>query len=118
MSRERSFSGDYGNNRTRSTSNSRSRSESIASTNMDRIRCYNCREYDHFVRDCPTSREEREIEKLQQMLNLEEDHTHLSTNTQNSPAENPMSRSFKFMNGRDGTTTFLPLDSKIAGQIN
>ena len=22
------------------------------------------------------------------------------------------------MNGRDGTTTFLPLDSKIGGQIN
>ena len=26
----------------------------------DRIRCYNCRQYDHFTRDCPTSREERE----------------------------------------------------------
>ena len=24
-----------------------------------RIRCYICREYDHFTRDCPTSREER-----------------------------------------------------------
>ena len=33
--------------------------------------CYNCREYDHFVRDCPTSREERELEQLQQILNLE-----------------------------------------------
>ena len=29
-----------------------------ASTNRDRIRCYACREYDHFVRDCPNSREE------------------------------------------------------------
>ena len=54
----------YGGNRTRSTSNSRSRSGSRASTNRDRIRCYNCREYDHFVRDCPTSREEREIKQL------------------------------------------------------
>ena len=26
----------------------------------DGIRCYNCREYDHFARDCPTSREERD----------------------------------------------------------
>ena len=30
----------------------------------DRIRCYMCREYDHFTRDCPTSREEKEIEQL------------------------------------------------------
>ena len=52
-SRERSFSGNYGGNRTRSTSNSRSRSGSRASTNRDRIRCYNCREYDHFAGDCP-----------------------------------------------------------------
>ena len=35
-----------------------------ASTNRDRIRCYKCREYDHLVRDCPTSREERNIEQL------------------------------------------------------
>ena len=27
-------------------------------------------EYDHFMWDCPTSREEKEIEQLQQMLNL------------------------------------------------
>ena len=27
--------------------------DSGASTNRDRIRCYNCREYDHFARDCP-----------------------------------------------------------------
>ena len=41
----------------RSASSSRSSSGSRASTNRDRIRCYNCREYDHFARDCPTSRE-------------------------------------------------------------
>ena len=41
---ERSFSGNYGGDRTRSTSNSRLRSGSRASTNRDRIRCYNCRE--------------------------------------------------------------------------
>ena len=38
--------------------------------NRDRIHCYKCREYDHFTRDCPSSREEKEIEKLQQILNL------------------------------------------------
>ena len=37
----------------------RSRSGSRASTNRDRIRCYACREYDHFARNCPTSREEK-----------------------------------------------------------
>ena len=27
-----------------------------------------CREYNYFTRDCPTSREEREVEQLQRML--------------------------------------------------
>ena len=88
-SRERSFSRNYNNNRTRSTSNSRLRSGSRASRNRDRIRCYKCREYNHFMRDCPTSREKREIEQLQEMLNLEESQTSLLTNAQNSPAESP-----------------------------
>ena len=39
--------------------------------NRDRIHCYKCRKYDHFARDCPMSREEKETEQLQQMLNLE-----------------------------------------------
>ena len=49
-----------------------SRSGSRANTNRDRIRCYTCREYDHFPRDCPNSREERNLQQLQQMLNMEE----------------------------------------------
>ena len=48
------------------------RSGTRANTNRDRIRCYKCREYDHFVGDCPNSREERDLEQLQQMLNMEE----------------------------------------------
>ena len=60
---ERSVSGNYSSNRTRSMSDSQSRSGSRASTNKDRIRCYNCREYDHFARDCPTSREERDMDQ-------------------------------------------------------
>ena len=88
-SRERTFSRNYGNNRDRSSSNSRSSSGSRASTNKDRIRCYNCREYDHFVRDCPSSREERDQEQLQQMLNLEaKEQTHLVTSRQGSPIQN------------------------------
>ena len=88
-SRERSFSGNYSSSRDRSSSSSRSRSGFRASTNMDRIRYYNCREYDHFTRDCPTSREERDLEHLQQMLNLEEEEQiHLLTYRQSSPTEN------------------------------
>ena len=118
-SRERSFSGNYGGNRARSASNSRSRSGSRASTNRDRTRCYNCREYDHFARDCPNSREERDIDQLQQMLNLkEEEQTHLLMGTQSNPVENPRTSPLKLMNGRDGTTTFLPHDTKIGGQLN
>ena len=71
MSRERLFSRGYNNNRNRSTSNSRSMSGSRASMNRDRIRCYKCREYDHFTKECPTFGEEKEIEQLQQMLNLD-----------------------------------------------
>ena len=71
-SRGRSFSRNNNNKRghDRSISNSRSRSGSRASTNRDRIRCYKCREYDYFTKDCPTSKEEREREQLEQMLNL------------------------------------------------
>ena len=71
--RERNFTRNYNNSRDRSSSNSRSRSGSRASTNRDRIRCYACREYDHFMRDCTNSREERNLEQLQQMLNMEEE---------------------------------------------
>ena len=62
-------------------SNSRLRSGSKASTNKGLDKYYNCREYYHFARDCPTSREERDIDQLQQMFNLEEEEqTHLLNN--------------------------------------
>ena len=87
--RQRPFSGNYSGNRARSTSSSRSRSGSRASTNRDRIRCYGCREYDHFVRDCPTSREERDLEQLH-MLNLEEEEqAYQSSSRHSSPMGEP-----------------------------
>ena len=114
--RERTFSRNYGNNRDRISSNSRSRSGSRSNTNRDRIRCYNCREYDHFVRHCPNSREERDSEKLQQMLNMEaEEQIPLLTNRQDSPAENNRSPLNLWMGGM-APSAFLPLDSRTVGQ--
>ena len=46
-----SYSGNIRRN-DRNSSSSRSRSGSRVSTNRDRIRCYKCREYDHFVKRC------------------------------------------------------------------
>ena len=46
-------------------SSRRSRSVSGASANRDKIRCYKCREYDHFAPDCPTSNTEKESEQIQ-----------------------------------------------------
>ena len=65
--------------RNRSTSNSGSRSGSRAVTKRDRLKCYKCREYGHFLRDCPSSREQKEIEQLQQRLILEDEQTLLTS---------------------------------------
>ena len=66
------FTRNYSSSKNRSPGNGISRSGSKANTNRGRIRCYNCREYDHFARDCPNSRErERELKRLQQMLDME-----------------------------------------------
>ena len=49
----------YNNNNNRQNGNSRlrsrsrSRSNSRIRTNRDRIRCYKCREHDHFADECP-----------------------------------------------------------------
>ena len=77
--------------RDRSSSNDRSRTWSRASTNRDRIRCYACREYDHFARDCPNSREERDLEQLQHMLNMEEqDHRSPSMYSSDEDCRSPL----------------------------
>ena len=87
--RERTLTRSYG--RDRSSSNDRSRSGSRASINMDRIRCYMCREYDHFARDCPNSRGERDLEQLQHILNMEEqEHRSLSTPSSDEDYRSPL----------------------------
>ena len=94
-SRERSFSRNFNSNRNnRSTSNSSFRLGSRASTNRDRIRCYKCREYDHFAKDCPTSREARELEQLQQMLNIDNEQWPLKPLVMNTH-DNPNSMSLE-----------------------
>ena len=87
--RERTFVGNY--RRDRSSSNDRSRSGSRTSMVTDRIRCYACREYDHFVRNCPNSREERDLEQLHHMLNVDEqDHRSLSTCSSDEDCRSPL----------------------------
>ena len=39
----------------RSRTESRCRPVSRVSTNRDKIKCYKCREYDHFARKCPNA---------------------------------------------------------------
>ena len=88
-SRERVLTRSYG--RDRCSSNDRSRSGSRDSTNRDRIRCYMCREYDHFLRDHPNCREERDLEQLQHMLNMEkQDHRSLSTPSSGEDYRSPL----------------------------
>ena len=58
---------------------------------MNRIRCYVCREYDHFARDCANSREKRDLEQFQHMLNMEEqDHRSLSTPSLDEDYRSPL----------------------------
>ena len=47
------------------------------STSRDKIRCYTCRKYDSFAKDCLTTKEERETNQTQQMFNLDEEQTSL-----------------------------------------
>ena len=48
------------NNRRRD--DSRSQSDSWVSTNRDHVRCYQCREYDHFVSECPNTPTDEETD--------------------------------------------------------
>ena len=74
-SRERWLPGERRN--VRSISNNRSRSGLTACTIRDRIRCYKFGEYDHFTKDCPTNKIEKEIDQIQQLYNMDEEQTPL-----------------------------------------
>ena len=67
-SRDRTYPGNTGRN---GRSSSRSRSGSRASTNRDN------REYNHFAKDCPTTKVEKETDQIQQIFNLDEEKTSL-----------------------------------------
>ena len=41
---------------------SRSRSNSRVSNNHDHVRCYRCREYDHFASECPNTPTDEETD--------------------------------------------------------
>ena len=94
------------------SSSSRSRSGLRASNNRDRITCFKCREYDHFVKDCPNSQTEKEPELIQQTYNLDENQRALKflaadmydnlirTNSDDAIADHLNCKS------KDGTTTF------------
>ena len=45
----------------------------------DRIRCFECMEYNHFAGDCSTKQASREAEQIKQMFNMDEDQTLLQT---------------------------------------
>ena len=49
------------------------------STNRDRIRRFECTEYNHFVRECLTRQENRKIEQIQQMFSLGDEQTAIQT---------------------------------------
>ena len=86
--RNRSFERQSRNRRnSRSMSNGRSRSGSRANTNRDRIRCFKCREYDHFARECPTRQASIKTEQMQQMFNMDEDQTTLQTQLKGTEEE-------------------------------
>ena len=78
---------DRSRRKDRSVSNGRSRSGSRANINRDRIRCFECREYDHFARKCLTRQEKREIEQIQQMFNLDNKQTSLQTSLMDTDDE-------------------------------
>ena len=70
-SQSRSRNENYGNDQFRGRSRdrnqrrreeSRSRSNSRVSTNWDHVRCYRCREYDHFAAECPNTPTDEETD--------------------------------------------------------
>ena len=91
--------------RSRSDSSSRSRSNLRVSTNRDKVRCFKCREYDHFANECPNlviEDSDRESDSARQAsLQILADSDRFRSGT-----------IFKHMKGRNGSTSFLLLHKK------
>ena len=89
----------------RSDSSSRSRSNLRVNTNRDRVRCFKCREYDQFANECPNlvmEDSDRKIDSARQAsLQILADSDRFGSGT-----------IFKHMKGRNGSTSFLPLNKK------
>ena len=65
-SRERQYSSNF--RRNDQSSSSTSRSGLRASPNRDRIRCFKCKDYDHFAKDCLNSDVEKSQNKYSKFL--------------------------------------------------
>ena len=121
-SRERQYQGSIRKNDRGSSS--RSRSESGVSINRDRTRHYKFREYNHFAKDCSTIKIE-ETNQIQQIFNLDKMQASLkplATDTYDSLncvgfIRGNKIRIFKLIEGKNGLTTFLPLNTNIGGHI-
>ena len=93
---------------------SRSRSNSRVSTNHDHVRCYRCREYDHFASECPNIPTDEEPDyddagpaSLQMLV---QNYYPIDSGGR--------SRVFKLVKGKNGTTSFLPSKEKTGGKVN
>ena len=70
------------------------------------------------MRDCPTSIERKRNRTIAANAQSgRRPNLPINKYTEQSSRKS-QSKSFKLMNGREGTTAFLPIDSKIGGQIN
>ena len=83
-------------------------------TNRDRSRCYRCGEYDHFAQECPNTSMDDE------MGHSDSEKASLQILTQDSLSLNFNGEVeyFKLIKVKDGTTSFLPVESKTGGKIS
>ena len=73
-------------------------------------------EYDHFTIECPNTATDEELDHS----NIEQVALQMLTQ-ENIPIKfrrTSASRVFKLVKGKDGTTSFLPIDDKTGGKVN
>ena len=114
--RERSLTPRRDNRRYQSpnlTLGTRNRSTSGVTMNRDRIRCYKCREYDHFANECPNSVIDHSDSYRSDRAALQVITTDAEIH-QNTEGTGTYCRTrlFKLIEGKNATTPFLPLTKK------